>query len=426
MYGRAFAQVMIDARLSRSRLDRLVHRRLQKVLVNAYQHVPYYRETMQAVGYDPQRDYRGPGDLVELPVTTKQILKEKGTAAFIKEGTIISRCFRDATSGSSGMPLVVYRSPYERALQIAKWLRVLFLNGYSVRDKVMSLSSPLRLPGSDSVIQRLRLLRRLAVDYLILPETMVDAFIGYEPDVLYGNRSHLDLMALELKHRGIESTGLRLVFTGAEVVRASSRRLCREAFGIEPLETYGSAEMGVMAYETNSHDGLHLCEDLTYFEFLDKGGAPVPPGDPGRVVVTDLMGRAMPFIRYGIGDLAVFEDRETSDGRTCRCITRIMGREDDFALLPDGTKRPFHSFYEVMHHYEEIVQFRIVQKTQGLFHILIVSAPSYLLSIQDDLLAQLRRAFPPSVSFEVIPVDRIEPDPSGKIQMLISEIESES
>jgi len=417
--ARALYQVMHDAKLSRSKLDDLVYRRLREVLVSAYQKVPYYRELMQSVGYNPIQEYSGPEDLSKLPITTKEILKQKGYKAFVKEGADLSGCFRDSTSGSTGIPLTVYRAPYERAVQMAKWLRVLF----SVHHKVMSLTSPSRLSVGRSIIQRFGILRRMAIDYLCSPEEMADAFLDYEPDVLYGNRSHLDLMALELKRRGIHYQGLKLLIATAEVIGESSRQLYREYFGIELVESYGSVEMGVMAYETPAHDGLHLCEDLTYFEFLDEEGLPVAPGKPGRVVVTDLMGTLMPFIRYSQGDFVLFEYIDAAIRGVSRVLTQITGREDDHVVLPDGTRRSFHDFYEVMHECSGVGQFRVIQRSRGNFQILVVATNSYFLCIRDEIVRRLQMKFPATVSFEITQVERIAPDPSGKIRMLISEVE---
>jgi phenylacetate-CoA ligase len=266
----------------------------------------------------------------------------------------------------------------------------------------------------------------LAVSFRLPPERIVDVFLDYRPEILYGARTLLDLMAWELMRRGIQPKPLKLVVGAAEAIGASSRRLCREVFGAELLEVYGSVEMGGnIAYETRAHDGLHLCEDLKYFEFLDQQGASAPPGTPGRVVLTDLMGDVMPFIRYEMGDLAVFE-RNGANGSERRRITRIVGRDTDTVLLPDGTRRSFHPFSDILHDYDGIVQARVVQKTRALFHILVVADPSYLLSVRDGLSRQLQDAFPPTVSFEIIPVDRINPDPSGKLRMLISEVEGEA
>jgi phenylacetate-CoA ligase len=420
---RALCQVMRDSKLPRSALDRIVRKRLEAVLVSAYCHVPYYRELMQSAGYDPVREYRGPEDLSKLSITTKEILKQVGAQAFVVEDSDLSSCFSDATSGSTGIPLRVYRSPYERAVQIARWLRVLFLNGYAIHHKVVALVSPTRVAEGHSVVQRFRVLRRLTVDYVHhSPEEMVDLLLAYEPDVLYGNRSHLDLMALELKRRGIRPASLKLLLGGGEVIHDSSRQLYRTHFGVELVEYYGSIEMGVMAYETQAHDGLHLCEDLTYFEFLDQDGEPASPGEPGRVVVTDLTGKLMPFIRYDQGDLARFEYRSDANGSVSRVLTQVIGRENDYILLPDGTQHAAHDPCILVRKYEGVVQFRIVQRTRSLFEIRIVADSSYFLSIRDELMQKLEQKFPSPVSFEIVRVDQIAPDPSGKIREFISEV----
>lgn len=425
-YLGALRQVMRDGRRSPAELEGLVRHRLGEVLVSAYLHVPYYREAMREAGYDPVRDYRGPEDLARLPITTKADLKQRGTTAFVMEGSDLSRCATDSTSGSTGIPTRVYRDPHERALQIAKWLRVLFLNGYSVRQKVLSLTGPGRLDEGRSVLQRFGVFRRLAVDYFQPPAVMVDQFLTYRPDVLYGNRSHLDLMALELRRRGIECPGLSLLVGGAEVIQESHRRLYRQQFGVELVESYGSVEMGVMAHETPDRDGLHLCEDLTYFEFLDRDGQPVPSSEPGRVVVTDLTAKRMPLIRYDQGDLAVHVSVRGADGRAVRRLTRIMGRESDYAVLPDGTRCPLYVFSIVIKKFEDIAQFRVVQKTRSRFQVLVVADPDYLLSIRDDLLRRLQEQFPATVTFEIVQVPELAPDPSGKLKLLVSEVDEDT
>ncbi|MFC2169343.1 phenylacetate--CoA ligase family protein [Acidobacteriota bacterium] len=420
---KAMYQVRHDAKLPRSKLEKVIHRRLKTVLVSAYQYVSYYRELMQSVGYDPVIDYRGREDLVFFPITTKEIIKQRGIKAFVKKGGNLTNSFSDTTSGSTGIPLRIYRTSHERTIQIAKWLRFLFINGYNIRDKVMSLSSPWRHIENKNFIQKIGFLRRLAVDYSLPPEEIVDIFLAYEPDVLYGNRTHLDLMAQELKRRGIRPKGLKILIGTADIIHDRTRRFYRKNFGVELIESYGSVEMGIMAQETPFHDGLHLCEDLTYFEFLDKDGTPVLPGMPGRVVVTDLFGKLMPFIRYDQGDLATVEQESGFDTDFRRKIRQIIGREDDIGLLPDGTRFYYHEFDMVLSKYEEISQFRILQQTRNLFKIFIVADTSYILDIHDDIISQLKRRFPPVAKFEIVQVERITPDLSGKLRMFISELE---
>jgi phenylacetate-CoA ligase len=419
----AFRQVMSDAKLSPSHLKRKAHERLRAVLTSAYLHVPYYREMMQRAGYNPIEQYGGPDDLSRLEITNRRILKQGEATTFVMKGTDLSRCFGDMTSGSTGIPLRVYRTPYERALQMAKWLRVLFMNGYSVRQRVMSLTAPWRLTDARSFLQRLGFLRRLAVNYETPAKDMADLFLAYKPDVLYGNRSHLDILALELASRGMEPRDFQPLLIGtAEVIRENHRKLYRKAFGTELVESYGSVEMGVMAHETPARDGLRLCEDLTYFEFLDKEGNPVAPGEPGRVVVTDLAAKLMPMIRYDQGDHAAYAHRDGSDGVPQKRLTRIIGRDDDYALLPDGSRYTFHRFYEVLGKYEDIAQYRIEQRTRSHFRVMVVADPSYLQSVREELVLALEKKFPPGIRLEIDRVDRIEPDASGKIRVLVSEV----
>ena len=67
---------MKDFKLPRNKLNSVIQKRLKDVLVSAYRNVPYYREVMCNVGYNPEKDYSGPSDLQVLRITTKEDIKE--------------------------------------------------------------------------------------------------------------------------------------------------------------------------------------------------------------------------------------------------------------------------------------------------------------------------------------------------------------
>jgi len=423
-YPIAMFCIMQGWRLTRKRLNALIHRRLERVLVSAYRHVPHYRQVMQAAGYNPEKNYRGVADLSHLPISTKEERRVKSDSDFIMEGVDLSRCICDGTSGSTGIPLRIYRTPRERAFQIAKWLRVMFVNGYSPRFKVMTLTLPEKTGQKINLLQQLGFFRRKMMSFLEPPEKIVDQLLAYGPDVLYGNRQQIDFIALELQRRNIRLDALKLLIESGAIVRQDSRRFHRKQFGTELIESYGSEEMGIMAHDISDKTGLCLCEDTTFFEFLDENGLPVPPGQPGRVVVTDLFGTLNPFIRYDQGDLAIYEHIDTPDGGRGRRIVKILGRECDYVVMPDGTHRLYYDFYDIMSRYEDLFQCRVVQKTRHLIQIQVVAASDYLNSIREDLITQLQKPFPPDIRFEIVSVDKIPSDPSGKIRMFISEIDS--
>lgn len=418
----AIARLLRDSRCSQSELKAMAAARLKKVLVAAAS-VPHYRAQMQKAGYDPQRDFAGPEDLAVLAVTLKTDIKAS-PSAFVQaaESGRLQRYFSDRTSGSTGMPLTVYRSPDERTVQIAKWLRVLVLNGYRPRDKVLSFTSPGRLAEGRSILQRFGLLRRRAVDYTLPPETLADALIQYRPDVVYGVRTSLLMAAEALERRGILAPPVKLLVAGGEVIDAQTRRRCRQVFGTDITETYGTVEMGVMACQRRGQRGLSLIEDCTLFEFLDEQGNPAKPGQLARVVVTDLHGGLMPFIRYDQGDLATYSLRQNAHGESVRVIDRIVGRQDDVAPLPDGRFLTYLDFYEIMDVYPGVERFRIRQHAPDRFRIELVVRPDYYRTIQAALLAKLQALSLLPLAFDMQLVDRIDPDPSGKVRMLMSEV----
>lgn len=409
-----------DHQRTPTELRRKVSRRLRRVLVAAYDTVPFYREQMVAVRYNPHTDYRGPEDLTRLPILTKETLKRVGPRSLTRAGASLEREFSDATSGTTGTPIQVWRDPWARALQVARWLRVLIANGYKPWELTLSLTSPGRLGEGASRIQKLGLFRRIAINYLAPPAEVVDALVHYRPQVLYANRSHLELMAAVLAERSLRPPRLRLILTGAETVREKHRQTIRAAFGVEPVESYGSVELGIIAFQRPQSSGMVLCEDLLFCEVVDDHGVPVEPGRAGRMVATDLTNRLMPFIRYDQGDRVVLSHEKGPNG--WRCLAGVEGRDDDLAILPGGRRVPFHVFYEAFDRYPEVRQFRVVQKSETRFLVFIAAGEADFARSSEAIRLALEGRLPAGLVFDITRVDSIPPDPGGKLRMLISEV----
>ena len=418
----AITRVMHDIKLPQEKKKELVSKRLKKVLVSAYRHVPYYRDMMINIGYNPELDYKGPQDLKNFPITKKQDIKKNNPLIFLKESVLPEQLHSTETTGSTGTLLKIFLSDNELAFRTAKWLRVLFVNKYSVRDKVLALASPAADDESKKFLQNLGLLRRLAIDELLDPKKHLEIFLNYKPHVLYGGRSPIDLLAMELIKKQIKPKGLKLLIVGGEIIYEHNKNLYRKAFGIDPVEYYGSEEMGIMAYETPARDGLHISDDLTYFEFLGKDNNPAKEGESARIVVTDLLGTTMPFIRYEQGDMVKIKVIADYDEKPVRRISEIIGRDNDYIILESGKKLFFSYFYNVIFKFNEIWQVRITQKTKTFLEVKIATSQDNFSKIEAKIKAQLTKNFPERCFFYLTRVDYIEPDPNGKLCMIVSEI----
>jgi len=115
------------------------------------------------------------------------------------------------------------------------------------------------------------------------------------------------------------------------------RSVVQEAFGAKVVEFYSSKEGGAMAQRCPVGPGLHVNAESVLLEVVDDKGRPVPPGQPGRAVITPFGSTAMPLIRYDQGDIVV-AGGACSCGRCLPTIEAISGRERAAFSHPDGRK----------------------------------------------------------------------------------------
>jgi phenylacetate-CoA ligase len=113
------------------------------------------------------------------------------------------------------------------------------------------------------------------------------------------------------------------------------RRLLEEVFGCPVFDRYGCREVSVIASECPAHSGLHVNAECLYLEIETPEGR-ARDGEVGSVLVTDLLNRAMPLIRYRIGDLGAWATGECPCGRGLPRLAALHGRSTDFLVGSDG------------------------------------------------------------------------------------------
>ena len=134
----------------------------------------------------------------------------------------------------------------------------------------------------------------------------------------------------------ISVPGLRQVCTFGEVVDLKVREACRLAWDAEVVDSYSTNEVGHVAIECSEHR-YHVQAEHLVVEVLDGRGRPCQAGQIGCVVITDLFNYAMPLVRYDIGDYAEVGE-PCPCGRNLPILARILGRQRNMFLRPDGEK----------------------------------------------------------------------------------------
>lgn len=113
------------------------------------------------------------------------------------------------------------------------------------------------------------------------------------------------------------------------------RRRIEEAWGAPVFDSYGSHEVGQIAFECSHRTHKHICEDVAYVEVLDvESGERLGYGETGNVVITSLHRSVPPFIRYNIRDLLALYPRERCEcGMTTHKLSMLRGRSDEMIKL---------------------------------------------------------------------------------------------
>ncbi len=215
---------------------------------------------------------------------------------------------------------------------------------------------------------------------------------------------------------------LQAIFTTSEVCDNIDKQIMERGFGVQVVNEYGAAELDLIAFEDNDDDWLLNYETLLV-ELLDEKGNSVSPGKEGRVIVTSLYNRAMPFIRYELGDTAILTDRTKGP---YKILQKVTGRTNDIALLPSGKKSPGLTFYYISKSLLEgggfLTEFIIQQKSKEHFHFQYVAARDITQKEEEKVKEAMETYLEPGLSASFERKEQIQRTKAGKLKHFFSEI----
>jgi phenylacetate-coenzyme A ligase PaaK-like adenylate-forming protein len=403
------------------RLSELQDHRVRALIGHAYARVPYYRQLFDARGLSPN-DIRSVDDLARIPVLTRQVVLER-RAELLAERVDPERCRRTRTNGTTGLPLVLYRTRAEVTHGNLTYLRALLANGFRVWDKQLFVTGAVGdvLPEARHWLDRLRRLRKRHIHTATEIGEQTRLLRAFQPDVIMGFNQGLRTLARAIMKDGTDDISPRLVSGGGDQVDDPTRTDIKAAFGVELCDKYGTSEADCVAWECPAHAGYHLSADSVVVEFL-RDGRPARPGEAGHVIVTPLHLRAMPLIRYDLGDIATPMSGQCPCGRGLPRMQLIEGRTDSFITLPSGTVLPgTGTFSRSLNGEPSVVDWQVVQEDYDRIEVRMTvqgDVSATVARVHQNLNALLRHEA--TVRIEV--VDRVRENPGAKMRRVVSRV----
>lgn len=188
-------------------------------------------------------------------------------------------------------------------------------------------------------------------------EQQVSVMVELQPAGYIGTPSFLKIILEKAAEMGVALPSVRKALVSGEAFPPSLRDWMA-ARGVEAYQCYATADVGLIAYETASREGLVLDEGVIVEIVRPGTGDPVPEGEVGELVITTL-NPDYPLIRFGTGDLSAVLPGTCSTGRTGLRIKGWMGRADQTTKIRGMFVHPAQ-VAEIVKRFPEVSKARLV------------------------------------------------------------------
>lgn len=365
-------------------------------------------------------------DLRRYPITRKSQYQGSSLEVLLSDDFRNATLKKTATSGSTAVPLAIYRTRLEDLVLSSFRLRTYFGYGLGWFDRRATMRTGLHAAfGGRSDRDRepwmnLGLLRQEDVSHVELepPEALL-RLKELRPDVIGGHADGIYRLALELPETGLRSLGLKFMTAGVQTVTPEMRARISRAFGCPLYVTYGASEFNMLAAQCPQTGLFHLNEEGASVEVL-RDGKPVRDGEEGEVFATNLHAYAIPYVRYALDDWATMGPERCPCGAPVRTLREIQGRIAEFFHFSDGRRvHPFQLINPLLEFIGWLREYRMVQTSRAeveVWYTVLPGAPP-----RDAASVAIERAVGsaagPAVRIRAVPMDSLPPASKGKNRM---------
>ncbi|MFB6463454.1 phenylacetate--CoA ligase family protein [Bradyrhizobium tunisiense] len=268
--------------------------------------------------------------------------------------------------------------------------RALFAAGFRPDDVVLNTFSYHLTPGGFIFDASAR-----ALGCAVIPagpgntEQQFELIEAYRPVGYSGTPDFLKILLDAAASAGRDVSSIkRALVSGAAFPPSLQAEI--KARGIDAYQAFGTADLGLIAFETEAREGMVVNEDLI-MEIVKPGtGDPVAPGDVGEIVVTSLDPHH-PWIRLALGDLTAALPGASACGRTNMRIKGWMGRADQTTKVKGMFVRP-EQIAEIGKRHSALGRLRLVVTRQGETDAMTLKAETATANdaLREEVTASLR------------------------------------
>ncbi|TCN85191.1 phenylacetate-CoA ligase [Vibrio crassostreae] len=333
--ARVYSELKNSEFSTREELERSKNIKLKELLLFSYENSEYYRALFDSIGYKHKYD-----DILnffpKLPISNKRELIDNNESIHTYHSYDFSKLFFSETSGSSGEALTFYKDElwdsYNRAsiyrglswFGVKPYERNGYFWGFNFGKKQI-----IKVKILDSLMNRFRLFSYSKSDVEIFLKKLEGA------SYVHGYSSMIYEVAKIANKNDISLQNLKLIKGTSEKIYDHYHVDSLKAFGCKIVSEYGSAESGIIAFEC-PFGKMHINEETVFVEVIN-----------GKAIITNLIARSFPTIRYELGDYIELSDESCDCGRSHLILKEVTGRIGKNIIGRNQEKYPSLTLYYV-------------------------------------------------------------------------------
>lgn len=307
--------------LDKSQLLERYNSSFLKLLKNTWNRSSFYKKLYADHGIQ-LKDIKDISDIKKLPIITKMDIRDHVNDIYHGSNFLKSVGY---TSGTTGSPLVLYRTPKNVITEQAYILHYRSLNGYKLGEPLLAIRGMLDKNTTHHYNKKSNIL------YLSSPninantiEFYYDLIQKFAPVAVEAFPSYLHKLCIELEKKNLKIQ-IPNSFTSSETLYGFQRDAVEKYLGTKIHDWYGNAERTILLAQNNI-DEYYPLPLYSINEFGEN-----------EIITTNLTNEKFPFIRYMVEDKIVVEGNDFYENLVSPKIKQIEGRISETIDLKDGS-----------------------------------------------------------------------------------------
>lgn len=421
---RTYIEELRDSQgLPNEELHEIQEEKLKMLLLESIENVPAYKP-YSFLKDDIEKDAFQA--LKDIPVLRKKDYQNLSDT-YINSSVEKSNLIKNTSGGSTGEPVVFYmdRKTVEY-YEAARWRGLSWWGITPGSRSIMIWGNPIELSQMEQkkyYFKEKWLKNRILIPAYSLESSDIENYIkkieSYKPEYFYGYSSSLNAFASLMIQQNIRLTFKpKAVVSTAEVLHDFQRENIEKAFACKVVNEYGARDAGILAFQCEKGN-MHISSENAILEVVHPiTFEPLPTGESGVLLITDLNNYSMPRLRYEVGDRAALSDDLCECGKNLPLLKKIDGREDDVFVTGDGKFVHGHLFSHIARAIDAIEKFQIIQESLFEVNVSIIVTEGHKEEEVKIFIEKIKELLP-KANVHVKIVDEIPPSKSGKFRYSI-------